>query len=101
MKEKKFVYGFLAVLIAIIVVGSGWIALNNISSSQPHQLYDYSDASASLPRDISAGDSIHIDWRGYPDPDLYSFTKPRAYATVSIDLTVLLIPEATFRARSS
>jgi hypothetical protein len=99
MKGKRFVYSLIALLVAIIIVGGGWIALN-IPLSQHHQLYDYSDASASLPAQIQSGGSISIDWWGSPAPDLYRYTKPRAYATVPMALTVLIVPEAIFRQQS-
>ena len=93
----KFLYRFIAPLVALIVVG-GWITLEKPSllPNQPHQLYDYSDYSASLPAKVQSGESIHIDWRGYPDPVLYAYTKPRAYATVPMTLSVLAIPQAIF-----
>jgi hypothetical protein len=98
MKDKRFVLGVIALFMVVLVVAVGWIALNTLPLSQSHALYDYSDASASLPRNIMRGGSIRINWWGYSNPDLYQYTKPKAYATLSIELTVLLIPEATFRA---
>jgi hypothetical protein len=99
MKEKRLVSGLIALLIAIIVVGGGWIELNSIPLNRSHQLYDYSDVSASLPRQIPRGRSIHIDWWGYPAPALYAYTKP-PYATIPMELIVLIVPEATFLAQS-
>jgi hypothetical protein len=99
VKDKRFIFGLIALLVAILVVAGRWIALNTLPFSQSHALYDYSDSSASLPRQIMRGGSIHVDWWGYPAPDLYAYTKP-PYATVPMELVVLIVPEATFRAQS-